>query len=258
MLRLERIGLKKTLALKSSSRFFLDRALLHALIGSCLIHIVLLTVFRVSSSDVSECPVLPQIEVQLESDSTVPIQVLTDSAKNRSTMQLTHVLDEAKSDLEYVNRTKNGLLEPSMHTPGDLITMLWSPEPDSVAHEFVSFKPPPQRIFPIKIHLSHALRECRIIRDGSELFKEKTQSCVEFQKNARYRLEYSVVVDALSGKIKSARKLRDCPEKRVQQTADQLIKTLRLWTPETKTYSGTLQISIYCSGDELQQVLRND
>ncbi len=258
MLRLERIGLKKTLALKSASRFFLDRALFHALVGSCLIHILLLTVFRVSSSTVAECPVLPQIEVQLENDSAVPIQVVTDSTKSKSSMQLTDVLDETTSDLEYVSHTKNDLLEPKMHALSDQITMFWEPEPDSLAHELVSSTSPPQRIYPVKIHLSHALRECRIIRDGSELFKKKNQTAVECQKNARYRLEYSVVVDAASGRIKSARKVRECPDKRVQETADRLIKTVRLWAPEGKTYSGSLELGIYCSSDELQQVLKND
>lgn len=256
MLKLERVSSNNQLTLKKSERRLIDKPLIRALLWSALIHASLLVIFRVSLFDIPESIYQPTIEVHLENDIGEGASVRAHIQSNSDTPLLTDILHScAWENTQLQNAKENSLKSPSSFFK-KAPTMLYALSTEDTLPLNLHLMDTLHRVYPLKIKASSSLKMCKIIEDGSAFFKEIDVSLLPLHRTTRARIEYFVVLDGMTGKIKQMHRTRELLDKTLQSVADTIIDMLRFWMPEENEYKGRIELCFYCSGEEIQNAQR--
>ena len=220
---------------------------------SFLIHFVMLFVFQIRTTYFDSSVASPTPTVFIDSEES-SIAVLTDDEsvgddpRQRITNQLHLTNTSIATTIHAVPPSHNQMLSailPIQDVRRDFLpvfTLPWSLSDElSPSHHN-------HRTYPVKIILHHDLRELDLTNDGAHLFKKAsldslftTPSFSETQP----KVEFKIDVSAESGRIIQSTCLRELCDKRLQNIAQQILRSIRFapsQKPSKEIVSGVLAI----------------
>jgi hypothetical protein len=116
----------------------------------------------------------------------------------------------------------------------------------------------PIRIYPLKLIFDHKLRTIQVTNDGSTLFGKASPETIFFTSafsETRPQVEFHIDICLKTGKVVQATCSKELFDKRLQNLAERLLKTIRFAPQGTGRISGDITIQFSGTFDTISQFL---